>query len=94
MVILLSVALFERGQVEKIKAKAPTKKTPVALQTDTVAGNEADILADLDKEIEGSDSVQLAQTQMTQQGGSKFFYKGPAGSLTKIQVKNHLSSGL
>jgi hypothetical protein len=30
----------------------------------------------------------------TAQGGNKFFYKGPAGSLTKIQVKNHLSSGL
>jgi hypothetical protein len=28
------------------------------------------------------------------QGGSKFSYNGPAGSLTKIQVKNHLSSGL
>jgi hypothetical protein len=28
------------------------------------------------------------------QGGSKFSYKGPAGSLTRIQVENHLSSGL
>lgn len=28
------------------------------------------------------------------QGGSKFFYKGPSGSLSKITVKNHLTSGL
>jgi len=30
----------------------------------------------------------------TAQGGSKFFYRGPTGSLTKIVVKQHLSSGL
>ena len=30
----------------------------------------------------------------TAQGGAKFFYRGPSGSLTKISVKTHLSSGL
>ncbi len=30
----------------------------------------------------------------TSQGGSKFFYKGPSGSLSKITVRNHLTSGL
>lgn len=30
----------------------------------------------------------------TAQGGAKFFYKGPLGTLTKISVKTHLSSGL
>jgi hypothetical protein len=30
----------------------------------------------------------------TQQGGTKFFYKGPFGSLSKIEIKNHRSSGL
>jgi len=30
----------------------------------------------------------------TVQGGSKFFYKGPVGSLSKIEIKNHRASGL
>jgi hypothetical protein len=66
---IVSVTVFAQGQTANIKDKLAAKKPQVAaIEAGTSTGDEADTMADLDKEIAGSDGVQSAQTQMTQQG--------------------------